>query len=446
MTSSLRSTPSRTASRRDRRPDLARAAARTLAALALAGAASLAHAQGDVRLDLRSGASARLPIRCLAMTPAGDREARTSSVQADEVLANDLQNSAVFQVAKAWSPAATDPAPQADVTGTWTVTGANVRLAGLVRDVPGGKAILTREYRGSLAEWRSLVHRFADDVVLQFTGEAGVAGTRIAFVGQQGREKELWIMDADGANARPLTADHTIVLSPGWSPDGSLLLYTSYRGRTGPQLWVMSPEQRRPFLVSGRAGLNIAGAYSPDGTGIACTLSQDGNAEVYRLDARGGSPQRLTNHRGIDTSPSWSPTGREIAFTSDRSGVPQVQVMDADGGNVRRLTFDVSYTDSPAWSPKGDRIAFTSRTDAGFDIWICRPDGSGTMRVVSGGMNENPHWSPDGRHLVFASNRDGTRSLWITDLDGNAPRKLDTQGRSAYSPAWSPRLGAPAAH
>lgn len=411
----------------------------TLVLLALL-LASVAGAQ-DVKIDIQSGASTRLPIRCLPLTPGGDRDARTTSVQADEVLAADLAHSAVFDVAKAWDPGVVPAAaPLAEVGGKWTLSGPTIRLNGEVQDGTSHKVILAQEYRGPVAQWRDLVHRFADDIVKQFTGEPGVAATRIAFVVQEGVAKELWVMDADGYGPRALSTDRSIVQSPSWAPDASLLLYTSYRSGTGPQLWVMSPDQRKPFLVSGRPGLNTSGVYSPDGREIACTLSQDGNAEVYRLDARGGSPRRLTDSRGIDTSPVWSPTGREIAFTSDRSGTPQVHVMDADGGNLRRLTYDVSYTDSPAWSPKGDRIAFVSRTDSGFDVWICHPDGSGAARVVSGGSNENPRWSPDGRHLVFASNRDGTKSLWVSDIDGAAPRKLDTGGRKSLSPAWSPRL------
>jgi Tol biopolymer transport system component len=76
-------------------------------------------------------------------------------------------------------------------------------------------------------------------------------------------------------------------------------------------------------------------------------------------------------------------------------------------------------------------------------VWICRPDGGGAQRVVAGGANENPRWSPDGRHLVFASNRGGALGLWVSDLDGLEPRKLDTGGRRALSPAWSPRFAAP---
>ena len=93
----------------------------------------------------------------------------------------------------------------------------------------------------------------------------------------------------------------------------------------------------------GRPGINTSAGYSPDGREIACTLSQDGNSEIYLLDARGETPRRLTHESGIDTSPCWSPTGRELAFTSDRDGTPQVYLMDRDGGNVRRLTYELNW-------------------------------------------------------------------------------------------------------
>jgi TolB protein len=406
--------------------------------LALLSCAGVAWSQSDVRIDLSAGGH-RARIHCESLRPDGDRGAGTTSVQADEVLANDLDHSGAFAVTRAWKAGDSPADAQAVVAGTWTLNGSQVRLSGEVRDMPGGHSILVRDYRGSANDWRTLLHRFADDIVLQFTGELGVSDTRIAFVGQKGREKELYVMDVDGGRLHALTADHSIALSPAWSPEGSLLLFTSYRGGTGPQVLVMHATGGKAYLVSGRAGNNTSAAYSPDGRDIACTLSQDGNAEIYLLDARGGAPRRLTQNPAIDTSPAWSPTGREIAFTSDRGGAPQVYVMDRDGGNVRRLTYDVSYTDSPAWSPRGDAIAFVSRTAAGFDLYVAAPDGSGTRAVVTGGSNENPRWSPDGRHLVFASDREGSRALYVTDLDGRAPHRLDTGGLTAASPAWSPR-------
>jgi TolB protein len=421
-------------------PGLRRAATGAMA-LALIAIPAIADSPSDVRIDINSEVTRRIRIHEEALRSTGDRGGLVPSTLVDSVLAGDLDASAVFNVGRGWNGVQPFDV-QAVVGGEWQVSGKKLTLTGQVWDFPARRPILSREYRGDLASWRSLAHRFADDVVLQFTGELGVADTRIAFATQIGRDKELCVADADGANLRPLTADHSIALSPSWSPDGSLILFTSYRSGTGPHIFVTPAAGGQVFQVSGRPGNNTSASYSPDGREIACTLSLDGNPEIYRLDARGGTPKRLTLDKSIDTSPAWSPTGREIAFTSDRGGSPQVYVMDRDGGNVRRLTFDLSYTDSPAWSPRGDRLAFVSRSSEGFDLYVCKADGSEVRQVVSGRSNENPHWSPDGRHLVFASNREGPFALFITDLDDRPPRKLDLGGRVALSPAWSPRLNA----
>ena len=69
----------------------------------LAAPAWRAGAQGaDVRIDVRSGAVARLPLQCEALQGSGATPA--PSRDADQVLANDLQSSAVFAVNRLWAP------------------------------------------------------------------------------------------------------------------------------------------------------------------------------------------------------------------------------------------------------------------------------------------------------------------------------------------------------
>ncbi|HUK64566.1 MAG TPA: hypothetical protein VLV15_14585, partial [Dongiaceae bacterium] len=278
---------------------------------ALAGTAPLAAQTTEVRLDLKGGGQ-RIRVRTESLAPLGDRGARDLAVQADDVLARDLTFSAVFTVD---TPAMTAPSGdvQAIIGGTLTQKGNQLVLHGEAVDAASRKPIFTRDYPGAVTAWRSLVHQLADDLVMQFTGEPGVASTRIAFVGASRGSKELYVMDWDGWYVKPLTHDRSIAQSPAWSPDGSLILFTSYRGDQGPRIFVTPSAGGPVYLVSGRPGLNTSASYSPDGREIVCTLSQDGNAEIYRLDARGGEPRRLTTSRGIDTSPCWSPTGREIA-------------------------------------------------------------------------------------------------------------------------------------
>jgi TolB protein len=249
--------------------------------LALAVPARRPVSADDVRVDISSGQGRRIRIHCEAMTSSSRGRGGPSSVDADEVLASDLDHSAVFTVSRSWVANEQPFDVQAFVGGKWNVSGSQVQLTGQVLDFPARRPILVRDYRGPANQWRALVHRFADDVVQQFTGELGVSETRIAFVAREGRDKELYVMDADGAGVMQLTRDHSIALSPAFSPEGSLLLFTTYRGGAGPQINVVSSQGGKEYLVSGRKGNNTSASYSPDGRDIACTLSIDGNPEIY---------------------------------------------------------------------------------------------------------------------------------------------------------------------
>jgi TolB protein len=438
---------SNTAISERRAPPAARGAA-WLAAFALALAPSsldvpAAGAQDEVRIDLEADGGRKIGIRGEAMTPAGDRAAaRPATVTADPILASDLEQSTVFDVAKSWegSGVAT-PGLQAVVTATLTVRGSSVTLSGRISDLPARRLIGKGEYRGTTAELRRLVHRFADDVVLQLTGEAGVAQTQIAYVAKAARSGELYVVDVDGHGARPLTAFKSPITSPTWAPNRGEVVFSSLRG-SGWNLYGAPLRGGNSRQVTRAGNLNIAPAYSPDGGSIAFVSNKDGNSEIYVANRDGTGARRLTSNRAIDTSPAWAPHGQQIAFASDRGGSVQVYVMDRDGGNQRRLIQGFSYSDSPDWSPRGDRIAFVVRTGGGFDLYVANADGSGARARVTGRANENPRWSPDGRQIVFSSTRGGGRGLWITDLRGRSIRKLTVPGAIAANPAWSPRPAA----
>ena len=71
-----------------------------------------------------------------------------------------------------------------------------------------------------------------------------------------------------------------------------------------------------------------------------------------------------------------------------------------------------------------------------FGVYVCRSDGTGAQRVVSGGSNENPHWAPDGRHLVFSSTRSGRSQIYSMLADGTEVKQLSTQGGN-WMPVWA---------
>ncbi len=412
-----------------------------LVGLLVAAAAPAAAPQDEVRIGIRTQRSRAIRILQEGFRAEGEATARANSASADQILYNDLDLSGLFSITRGWSKEERPFDVQAVIEGRVAVRGARVTVTGEIKDFPARRLIGKTEYQGALGNLRALVHRVADDVVYQLTGERGIAETQIAFVAGGDKGRDLYACDYDGYRPRRLTQGG-LALSPAWAPNGARLAF-SWLGTRGWSLFAVSAAGGKvETLHSG--GLNISPAYSPDGTQVAFSSSFEGNSEIYALPAGGGTPRRLTKNRAIDTSPTWSPSGTQIAFTSDRGGSAQVYIMDADGGNVRRLLYSFSYTDSPDWSPKGDRIAFVVRAGGGFDIYVSDVEGRDPRLLVTGGANENPHWSPDGRQIVFSSNREGGRGIFVTDAEGLRIRRLSVPGPEAKTPAWSPRP-APAA-
>jgi TolB protein len=304
---------------------------------------------------------------------------------------------------------------------------------------PEHRLIGTKKFELPVAQLRRLAHKVADEVVLQFTGEPGVADTKIAYVSGPLGAKEIVVADYDGIGSAPVTRNGSINLSPVWSPDARSLAYTSYQ-QGYPDLYRIFPfEPRRPAqTLAAFAGINSSPAFSPDGKSIAMTLSVSGNPEIHVLTLATGVMRRLTRHAGIDTEPTWAPTGRQIAFVSDRAGSPHIFVMDDQGTNVRQLTSGGFHT-QPRWSPRGDTIAYTQRAGV-HDVWLIDVDGSNPRRLTSGGDNQGPTWAPSGRHLAFQSNRQGRWQIYAMLADGTAATAITRGTTESTSPSWSPRL------
>lgn len=424
---------------------------------ALLLAPSASHSQAvDVFLNVMAGGARKLNIAVPEFTLVAGTDSQRLREKLAEVVRADLRFSALFSVAAGTSALpAGDPGGLKKALEEFAAAGAHAGLHGLLAlrgdraevemrlydlTSPDSRLIATKTFALPTGQARRLAHKVADEVVYQFTGEAGTSDTKIAAVGSTSGSKELYLMDYDGAGMTQLTSTQSINLSPAWSPDSRSLAFTSYMWGY-PYLFRLLVFERRPIqLLSGFTGINTTPAWSPDGKLVAMTLSKDGNPEIYVLNVSTGTARRLTNHWGIDTEPSWSPTGREIAFVSDRSGIAQIFVMDAEGSNVRRLTFAGGMNTQPRWSPKGDQIVYTSRQGE-HDLWTVRPDGSNARRLTEGpGSNESAAWAPNGRHLVFQSNRSGRWQLFTMLADGSEQQPLTRGPGEITSPSWSSRL------
>lgn len=310
----------------------------------------------------------------------------------------------------------------------------------MLLDVVEGKILLNECYTGNIAEARKHIHRFCDLVLKALTGEPGISGSKIVFVGTTSSGKEVFMADFDGENAKMVTSDRSIVLSPKISPDGSEVAYTSYREGT-PIIYVKHLMTGKTGKLAGFKGTNISPAWSPDGKYVAASLSKDGHSQIFLLDRQGRIIRRLTDNWGINVSPTWSPDGRQLAFVCDISGSPQIYTLDLQTMGQRRLTFEGKYNTAPEWSPRGDRIAYNSMRDNHFDIYTIDVKSGKLDRLTSNsGNNESPSWSPDGRQIIFSSTRGGKAGLFIMLADGSGQRRIVNTARSETQPCWSRRI------
>lgn len=307
----------------------------------------------------------------------------------------------------------------------------------------GNKEFLVgkRYFSGKATEslLRLMTHRWADELVYRYTGEPGIAQTKIAYVAEYHKGRELFIMDYDGYGPRQVTANGFLNLMPAWHPDRRSIAYTAYRQRKQAIVRRELATGKEDTLVP-PASLNITPAFSPDGTWLAYASADNGNSDIFKMNLNTRTVQRLTTHRSADLSPSWSPDGRHVVFTSDRGGRPQLYIMDADGGHVRRLTFQHDYNAAPAWSPRGDWIAYVCRIPRqGFKLCRITPDGRQAVQITTGAsIDDSPSWSPNGRHLAFSSVRRGKSDIYIVHRDGTGLERITSGGTHHSSPAWSP--------
>jgi TolB protein len=380
----------------------------------------------------------------------------------NETLYSDLENAGIFDmVSKSFNPLTPPGAPQEMNLGAWSnpppnatmvafgnlsVGGGNVAVQGWLFDVKNVQSpqVLGKQYSepATVDNARTIAHRFANEIIFRLGGGlAGITESKIVFISSRTGNKEVWIMDYDGANQRQLTSLRSIALSPRISPDGGRVAFSSY-ARGGPHIAMYSLELGRMVAFPAFAGTNASPAWSPDGTRLAFSSSMRGDPEIFIADSTGANPRRLTAYKGTDNSPVFNPkTGGQIAFVSGRTGLPQIYVIDADGANVQRLT-DVGYAVSPSWSPNGQFLAFAwmrrygPGAPGGQDIYVMDITTRRWVQLTTAGRNDFPSWSPDGRHIVFQSNRNGREQIWTMLADGTQQRPLTSAG-SNTQPNWS---------
>lgn len=382
----------------------------------------------------------------------------------DQTVYNDLRYAGIFDVvSKSMIPTATPGSPQEINMAQWSaepsnaayvafgalsVNGGQLSVQGYLYNTAQGQQnpqVLGKQYGGAATvdSSRQIAHRFADEIIQQLGGIAGIAETKIYFVSNRTGNKEIWAMDYDGMNEHQLTHLGTLSLSPHVSPDNSRVAFSSM-GKNGWSIRMYSLDLGRIVAFPSWGGTTLSPAWSSDGNRLAFSSSRGGDPDIYVCDASGAGARKITAFRGPDVSPVWNPkTNAQIAWVSGRTGLPQIYIMDSDGANITRMT-DGGYATSPSWSPSGQFLVFAWNRSygpgapGGEDIYVMDiASKRWTQLTHEAGRNDFPSWSPDSRHIVFQREENGHTEIWSMLADGTDQMQLTHGGGSNTMPNWS---------
>jgi acylaminoacyl-peptidase len=312
----------------------------------------------------------------------------------------------------------------------------------------------------------------ASDPQISPDGKRVVYVRNFADIMNDRRRSNLWIVEFDGTDHRPLTTGIENDGSPRWSPDGTRIAYVSNAGGSR-QLYVRWMDTGQTAMITHLTASPGGLAWSPDGEWIAFSMmvpeKLGGFAElprkpkgarwaeppkviekmIYRSNAAGylpdafshifvvpvdgGTPRQVTSgpyhHRG---TPAWMPDGNSLVFSANRNDdwdreprESEIYEVSLETGDIRQLTERYGPDNSPAVSRDGKRIAYVGYDDEHMcaqvsRLYVMGRDGGDRRELVPDldrGISR-PVWSGDGKGIYFRYHDQGNTKIGYVSLGG----------------------------
>jgi Tol biopolymer transport system component len=189
-------------------------------------------------------------------------------------------------------------------------------------------------------------------------------GKQIAFVSDAGGTTEVWVADASGENAKPISHDGHAG-QPSFADGGRTLVYTNFGADQFS--WrvdlASGTRQRLTNMPANRSTL------SPDGKWLLARLrSREPAVPLWNtvvLPASGPGTGRSFKVPRYPGRPElrWLPDSKSFSFVDWKDGVANVWLQDLSAAEPRQITFfESGDIFAHAWSPDGTRLVLSRGT------------------------------------------------------------------------------------
>jgi len=187
--------------------------------------------------------------------------------------------------------------------------------------------------------------------------------------------------------------------------------------------------------VANSEKLEFQPAASPDGTRVAYTTVEDNKFEIWTAGTNGEKP----TFRTLGKEPRFSANGFQIVYTyTDLKGNDDIWKLDIRNGSAERVTDADEIDVAPDWSSDGRSIAFSSARGGAMSVWTIPASGGKRLRINDAGYA--PRYSPDAKSILFWNKQ----ALWTMDLQGNHLREVARELVEPVAGVWSKSRQGPA--
>jgi Tol biopolymer transport system component len=224
----------------------------------------------------------------------------------------------------------------------------------------------------------------------------------LLYVSATGTSESIWKL-AGGAGTELWRGPGARIFGgPAIAPDWRSIAF-SVRQRGQALLYVMQADGTNARIVADSLDLQGSPAWAPDGRSITSAADEDGVPHLFRVPVDGRAPGALVREFSVD--PAWAPDGRFVVYSGPDIGTTfSVKAVTAEGAahplpaltltrGARHLTF----------LPGGRALAFLRGEIQHKNIWLVDLE-TGAERPLT---NFTPDFeirdfdlSPDGRELV----------------------------------------------
>ncbi len=242
---------------------------------------------------------------------------------------------------------------------------------------------IQREY--TMGIWLTPVDDFKNAVGINSKtgaddGEHGLSWTKdgkIIYVTSEGGAQNIWRMDEDGKNPKPLTTGYKVgKVYPTLASESGLINYLKVVSPGFSFFQMDSGGQNERRVVKGNDSAIVAGSANEDW--IFYTSRKDGKLRIWKESLKDGEKVQLTDVES--SSPALSPDNKSIAyFIREKEKPLRIGITSTEGGEPSK-TFELppttNFQTGLAWNKTGDGVFFVNTLGTTSNVWRQTLDGA----------------------------------------------------------------------